>query len=303
MQPSWSQSCSLDSAPVSPAVNASHAATVDQDGLVSVVALTGGAMAWQFQAARGYQLNPVALDASGAVYAATYDGFLVCAANQALPANPVVDVSAEARNGAGVLTPAPLYSETFSGNDAWNNSSFKSTAPGLQGSGSRFNELTSGTTGQLQVAPAIATSGPYDVYVSWTSEGNASHVAYTVRHLGGTTTVFRDQIPAGAPGGSNANTWVYLGRFQFAAGSNPATGSLAVDESTVTGPNQANQRGGVSSDGFLWVNAPGPSRSPRLESFLTLCSLQELFKATVARGLQSRDSRKQAAPLWRQALL
>lgn len=77
----WSRNCSLDSAPVSPMCNGNRAAIVDQDGLVSVVNLTTGTIEYQFQVACGYQLNPVNIDSAGNVYAATYDGYLVCATN------------------------------------------------------------------------------------------------------------------------------------------------------------------------------------------------------------------------------
>ncbi|MCX7765689.1 MAG: PQQ-like beta-propeller repeat protein, partial [Candidatus Sumerlaeia bacterium] len=77
----WSRNCSLDSAPVSPLCNGNRAAVVDQDGLVSVVNLTTGVIEYQFQVACGYQLSPVNIDSAGNIYAATYDGYLICATN------------------------------------------------------------------------------------------------------------------------------------------------------------------------------------------------------------------------------
>ncbi|MEI7635482.1 MAG: PQQ-binding-like beta-propeller repeat protein [bacterium] len=79
----WSASCSLDSAPVAPLCVNGRAAIPDQDGLVSVVNAATGAIQYQFQVARGYQLNPVSIDADGNIYAGTYEGFLVSAANTA----------------------------------------------------------------------------------------------------------------------------------------------------------------------------------------------------------------------------
>jgi len=87
----WSQAaCSLDVTPVSPVCAGERAAVVDQDGLVSVLNLANGSILWQFLVASGYQLCPVTLDDDGAVYAVTYDGFLVCAANSDPPPTDVL---------------------------------------------------------------------------------------------------------------------------------------------------------------------------------------------------------------------
>ncbi len=249
----WSRSCSLDSAPVAPVANGALVSVVDQDGLASVMNVSTGALQWQFQFARGYQLCPVNLDSQGALYGVTYDGFLVCAANQppAPPASP--DVLSETRDSSGALCPSPVYVEIAGPDDGWVNSAAKSLAPGLSGKGSRFTDSSTTRTAQVRITPDFPESGVYDLYVTWAPGGNANHVAWRVLHAEGETVVYLDQKPVGAPGGSNANTWVRLGQFTFNAGSSETSGCLIVDESTVTGPALASLPCGVSVDGFLWV--------------------------------------------------
>lgn len=77
----WSASCSLDSAPVAPTSAGNWVAVANQHGLVTVLNAATGAQAHQFQVARGYQLHPVTVDASGNVFAATYDGMLMLVGN------------------------------------------------------------------------------------------------------------------------------------------------------------------------------------------------------------------------------
>jgi outer membrane protein assembly factor BamB len=81
----WAAACSLDSAPAAPQLGYDNVVVCDQDGLVSVVNQSTGAVMYQFQVARGYQLHPVSMDSSNVIYASTNDGFVVCAANAAPP--------------------------------------------------------------------------------------------------------------------------------------------------------------------------------------------------------------------------
>lgn len=82
----WTQSCSLDSAPVAPSAVGGRVAIPDQDGFVSVVDIDTGAIEYTFQIARGYQYHPVTLDASGDVYASTFDGYLLAVSNHEITA-------------------------------------------------------------------------------------------------------------------------------------------------------------------------------------------------------------------------
>jgi outer membrane protein assembly factor BamB len=250
----WTASCSLDSAPVAPSAAGSHAAVVDQDGLVSVVNVANGAIRYQFQAARGYQLNPVSVDSEGCAYLTTYEGFLLCIASQDPPAKAVADIVVDSRTAGGGQTPNPTYAESGS----WMDSTAKSVAVGSAGSGSRFALFSDGTPGTASATPNLAATGSYDVYATWNTSSNARGVTYAVRHRDGITSVVLDQKPAGAAAGTNSHVWNWLGRFSFGAGQNSATGSVTVDETFVTGPFSAYNTGRTYADGFLWVYA-GPA--------------------------------------------
>jgi Calx-beta domain len=95
--------------------------------------------------------------------------------------------------------------------------------------------------------PTIATTRVYEVYAWWTSLPSRSPaVEYRIRHAGGTAVVTRDQRTAGGQ-------WVYLGTFQFNAGT-----AGYVQVSDVNGA-------GVSADAIRWVAgamSPAPSQIP-----------------------------------------
>lgn len=70
--------------------------------------------------------------------------------------------------------------------------------------------------------PNIPEDGRYAVYVSYNmSPERSTRARYTVRHLGGETDFHVNQQMGG-------NTWVYLGHFLFAKGSNPEKGSVQI---------------------------------------------------------------------------
>lgn len=248
----WQASCSLDSDAAGPLCNGTRAVVTDQDGLISVVNLSNGAIQYQFFSNRGYELHPVNIDSDGNAYASTYEGYLICVSNSALPANTVPDIVLESRDNTGALTPNPPYLEDTAGN-VWVDNGAKSIAPGLIGLGSRYNSITDGLTGKCTITPNIVTAGYYDVFVTWSIDANAENVSYTVKHIGGDDTVVLTQKPADAPGGTNGNTWIKLGNFGFNEGQNTATGSITVDESTVTGAHTSYNTGRVYSDGYLFV--------------------------------------------------
>jgi len=77
----WSRSASLDSAPVAPVCSGDNVAVVDQDGLASVLNVGSSSVQYQFQISQSYQLNPVNIDQNGRIYAATYEGYLMCVTN------------------------------------------------------------------------------------------------------------------------------------------------------------------------------------------------------------------------------
>jgi hypothetical protein len=95
--------------------------------------------------------------------------------------------------------------------------------------------------------PTIPTTRVYDVYAWWSSlPTRPTAVEYRIAHAGGTAVVTRNQRTAGGQ-------WVYLGTFQFNAGT-----AGYVQVSDVNGP-------GVSADAIRWVPPamrPAPSPIP-----------------------------------------
>ncbi len=53
--------------------------------------------------------------------------------------------------------------------------------------------------------------------------------------------------------GANANTWVSLGQYRFAAGQDAATGSVNVSEETVSGKPHSGWNQRVCADSAKWV--------------------------------------------------
>ncbi len=124
-------------------------------------------------------------------------------------AGVVNDVIIEARLSDGSLNSDPPYSD----NASFGDSTLKSTAAGLTGTGSRY--AISGTPA-FTVKPTLPIAGgTYDVYVT---QGSATSISDDIlvavgqsgcAGLPASTTVFQE------PGG---NTWEYLGRMKLNAG-------------------------------------------------------------------------------------
>ncbi|MCP4591869.1 MAG: hypothetical protein GY842_14125 [bacterium] len=168
------------------------------------------------------------------------------------PSEPVDDVLLESRDAGGSVLPAPAYLEEGS----WSNSTAKSTAAGLSGSGSRFitYDLPSTGTDNATFVPDIVTPGWYEVFATWGTGANCYDAQYTIQHSDGQTVVLVDQIPEGVAG-ANANTWVTLGQYQFDAGQDEVSGSINVSEETVTGKPHATWNQRVYADAAKWVFA------------------------------------------------
>ena len=125
------------------------------------------------------------------------------------PPGVVTDVIIEARLRDGSLNSNPPYLD----NASFNDSTLKSSASGLTGTGSRY--ATSGTP-TFAVKPSLAVAGgTYDVYVTQGSVSSISDdIVVAVNQSGctglpATTALFQE------PGG---NTWEYLGRMKLNAG-------------------------------------------------------------------------------------
>lgn len=81
-------------------------------------------------------------------------------------------------------------------------------------------------TAEATWTPDIPQRGRYAVYVSYKSvEGSTKAAHYSVRHLGGTSEFAVDQTRGGG-------TWIYLGSFEFAAGTE---GCVVLDNSIPRG--------------------------------------------------------------------
>lgn len=152
----------------------------------------------------------------------------------------------ECRDGSGTITPNPPYSES----GTWLNSVAKSSADGLSGSGSRFSDCATVGTDKAVMVPNFVRNGKYEVFITWGTSSNAKNVKYTVKHAYGSKDIYLNQEP-GSEG--NGNQWISLGQYIFNTGRNEATGSVTVDESTVTGPSGGYNTGRVYTDGFKWV--------------------------------------------------
>lgn len=190
----WGNACSLDSTPVNPAVARTRAVVAGLHGLTSVVNLQTGFTEYQFQATQGYQVSGPSIDDEGAVYVPTIDGFLLCVANQDLPASPQFDIIID--NKAASVTGS--WSTGTSAADKYGaDYRYKS-----QGTGSAF----------LTFTPYISPAGNYRVY-EWHSAGpnRATDLPHVVSCNSGTQTIRVNQQ-------ANGGTWNPLGLFSFAPG-------------------------------------------------------------------------------------
>lgn len=164
------------------------------------------------------------------------------------PVLPPADIIVESRDAAGAVTPAPAYVEV----GAWANSSIKSAAPGLVGTGSRFitYEVPNSGTENATFVPSVVTPAKYEVFVTWANGANCYDALYTVRHYRGQTQMLVDQIPSGAPEPANYDTWISLGQYWFAAGQSVDGASVNVSEETVSGRPSATWNYRVYTDGL-----------------------------------------------------
>ena len=104
-----------------------------------------------------------------------------------------------------------------------------STAPCSSG-GARSLVSSAAQTGALVYAPAIPSSGYYQVYVSYVQgPDRAPDAHWVVHHSGGTTDFRLDQRRHGS-------TWVLLGEFHFEQGADPESAAVHVlDDSASPG--------------------------------------------------------------------
>lgn len=157
----------------------------------------------------------------------------------------------ESRDVDGVQTPPPAYAEI----GTWTNSTIKSAAPELAGTGSRFTtyEVPNAGTDNATFVPTIAAPGRYEVFVTWADGANCYDARYTVRHCHGDTVLLVDQIASGAPEPANYDQWISLGQYWFAAGQSVTNASINVSEETVSGRPSPSWGYRVYADGLKLV--------------------------------------------------
>lgn len=160
------------------------------------------------------------------------------------PAGVVNDVIVESRDSAGSLTPNPPYADS-----GFSDSTLKSAAAGLSGTGSRF--ATSGTPNFTIKPTLLVAGGFYDVYVT---HGNASSVSDDIvasitqtscSGLPATTTVLQQ---------SGASTWEHVGRLKLNAGVTVPTLKFTYASGTLDG----NGNGRMYSDSIKFVHFAPP---------------------------------------------
>lgn len=138
--------------------------------------------------------------------------------------------------------------------------------PFAQGVDRVVSAVSGAATAWATWIPEVPADGDYHVYVSYSQAANrAPDARYVVRHPGGETTVRVDQRRHG-------RTWVDLGRFWFAAGTDAAQGAVVLYNDSATGATvsaDAVRLGGGMGDAARGTGsgvANGPtSKRPRWE--------------------------------------
>ncbi|MCK4658842.1 MAG: N-acetylmuramoyl-L-alanine amidase [Phycisphaerae bacterium] len=161
------------------------------------------------------------------------------------------DIILESRDSEGVVTLPPAYNEV----GTWANSSIKSAAPGLSGSGSRFitYEVPNSGTDNATFIPTIVTPGKYEVFVTWANGANCYDARHTVRHHQGQTALLIDQIPTGALEEPNFDEWISLGQHWFQVGQGVDNASVNISEETITGRPSETWHYRLYADAVKWV--------------------------------------------------
>lgn len=90
----------------------------------------------------------------------------------------------------------------------------------------RYAKADSVTSAKIDWIPDIPEKGEYTVYISYpASDSNITDASYTVYHDGGKTEFLVNQTIGGG-------TWIYLGKFKFDSGYNPASGKVTLINKT-----------------------------------------------------------------------
>lgn len=142
---------------------------------------------------------------------------------------------------------------SFSG--TWSDSS-SSVYFGPGGPPYRWASANTAETATATYTPNIPVAGVYPVYC-WANYGSDRTLPgqlYRIRHLGGETSVRVNHRRVG-------RGWVWLGSYQFAAGANPAAGSVVISNQSSSGS------GVVIADGIRFGNGIGDVVRGRVSGF------------------------------------
>jgi len=162
----------------------------------------------------------------------------------------VPDVIVESHTSSGAVTGNPPYSDS-----GFLDSTLKSTAAGLNGTGSRYATGGSGTPSCTFKPTLTVAGGTYDVYLT---HGSASSISTDIlvevnrsgcSGLPATTTVFRQ------PGG---NTWELLGQMTLGPGVSVPTLSFTYLSGSLGGSAR------MYSDSIKFVYVPPPPQPPSI---------------------------------------
>lgn len=111
-----------------------------------------------------------------------------------------------------------LNSQAFSKVEGkWNESSGKSTAPGLKATKSVYNDANA-DPGTVRFTPNIPIAGKYEVFITYPVQGNASDVKFTVVSADGSKEIAVTENGRQAGHTPAANEWSSIGTFNFAQG-------------------------------------------------------------------------------------
>ena len=163
----------------------------------------------------------------------------------------VNDVIVESRQPGGTKTAFPPYSDS-----GFLDSSGKSTAAGLGGTGSRYASGGSGTPVCTFKPTLGAAGGTFDVFLTHTSPNSSGDLVATVTQtdctgLPATTSVFQ------SPG---ANTWELVGRITLNPGITVPTVTFTYSSGSLNGTNR------MYSDAVKFVYVPPPPSAPSIST-------------------------------------
>jgi subtilisin family serine protease len=174
------------------------------------------------------------------------DGWWIDDVHVYLPEAPLRSTGDVIVESQGVGDSAPLLDRYEEGEDAggpWTLSLAKSTIPALDATFARRNPIDPERGATATFRPWIPVAGLYEVALTWGAEANAADLSVRIDHAEGEAVGVIDQSR------TSAERWISLGVHPFAQGN---AGTVTLDESTVTGPTDADRPGAVMADAVRW---------------------------------------------------